>query len=151
MQTKQPDWKLVAQLGDVHPIDHGGYFVYEDTTGVYPPEVAVLVPPVSDKGSWIEYRFVLEPCTWINGILSDNKFHPEHPAWFAKEIGSVSNCVGIPLAELIDMFTNGNTVSKARAWEAIGDYFGFENLDSYPNKFSRKEIESRYPRETWRV
>ena len=38
METKQPKWKLIAQLGDVNPIDYGGYFIYEDETGVYPPE-----------------------------------------------------------------------------------------------------------------
>lgn len=43
METKQPRWKLVAQLGDVHPIDYGGYFVYRDTTGVYEEEAEVLM------------------------------------------------------------------------------------------------------------
>jgi len=156
MSTKQPNWKLVAQLGDVNPLDHGGLFVYEDATGVYPPEMAKLDPPEdsmadSPQAKWTEYRAILEPCTFIGGILSDNKFHAAHPAWFADSIGSIANSMDIPVSELIDSITNGNTPYRAAAWQAIGDYHGWENLDQYPLSFTREEIESRYPRETWRV
>lgn len=144
--TKQPSWKLVANLGDRNPVDHGGFFVFTDETRVYPPEVELLESPDNDEGgTWTVYRFILEPCTFANGVLSDNKFHPEHPAWFADSIGSVSNFVGVPTAELIDMLVNGNPTNKAWAWKAIGDYHGFENLDSYPLTFTnRAEVEARY-------
>jgi hypothetical protein len=135
--TKQPNWQLIENLGDIHPIEYGGYFVYEDTTGVYPSEAELLISPDDDSGKWTVYRFILEPCTWINQVLSDNKFHPEHPAWFADSIGAISNYVDIPLAELIDMLVNGNTVNRAMAWRAIGEYHGFKNLDSYPLTLGR--------------
>ena len=41
----QPVWSCIANLGDVNPIDYGGYFVYIDTTGVYPPEAELLIAP----------------------------------------------------------------------------------------------------------
>ena len=53
----QPQWKLVAQLGDVHPIDYGGCFVYVDETGVYDPEMEILDSPDNDNGTWTIHRF----------------------------------------------------------------------------------------------
>ena len=142
--STQPKFKLVAQLGDKNPIDHGGYFVYIDETGVYSPEAELLIAPDNDDGKWEIRRFILEPCTFINGILSDNKFHPESPAWFADGVGEISNFVGIPTADLIDMFCNGNIENRAIAWLSVGDYHGFENLDSYPLYLTRSQAESRY-------
>lgn len=152
MKTNQPIWKQVAQLGDAHPLDNGGLFVYEDTTGVYPPEAEKLECPEDDEnGKFTVHRFILEPCTFHNGILSDNKFHPDHPAWFADSLGSIGNTFGQPVAELIDSLVNGNTVSKALAWQSIGEFHGMDNLDSYPLTLTRAEVEARYPREMWRI
>lgn len=156
MKTHQPLWKLVAQLGDAHPLDYGGLFVYEDQSGVYPPECAKLVPPEDSEADspvakWTEYRFILEPCTFINGILSDNKFHPEHPAWFADSLESVASFIGQSKADLIVALVDGSAKDKAWAWESISEYHGFGNLDSYPLTLTRAEVEARYPRETWRV
>ncbi len=148
MQTKQPEWKLLANLGDKHPIDHGGYFIYTDETGVYPPEAEMLISPDSDDGGqWIAYRFILEPCTCIDGILSDNKFHPDKPAWFAKDLELVANCHGMALDELLLAFVSDDIRERAMAWQAIGEYHGYENLDSYPLTFKdRAEVEARYPK-----
>jgi hypothetical protein len=134
---------LKEQLGDRHPLEYGGYFVYEDKTGVYAPEAELLITPENDGGKYEVRRFILEPCTFQDGVLSDNKFHPETPAWFAGSIGSIANFIGMPVAELIDALVNGNLVHKAMAWQAIGDYHGFDNLDSYPLYFNRAEAEAR--------
>jgi len=37
-----PKWALVAQLGDADPVDHGGFFVFVDTTGKYDPQCVCL-------------------------------------------------------------------------------------------------------------
>lgn len=163
MKTQQPIWKFVANLGDVHPIDHGGYHVFVDETGVYPPEAEYLVSPDSDnqpesEGPWRIYRFILEPCTYINGILSDNKFHPDKPAWFAgpgsrRAERPQDTCYLKDLAEswckeveqLASMFTSTDPCENAEAWRMVGEYHGFENLDSYPLIIkSRSEVEARY-------
>src|ERR1039458_5750984 len=54
--------KLVAQLGDASPIDYGGYFIYEDDTGVYAPEGELLESPDTDETpeGWKVYRFSLD-------------------------------------------------------------------------------------------
>lgn len=49
----QPEWVLVANLGDVGWKDHGGYFVYKDDTGVYGFEAEYLEEPEPcDRCEW---------------------------------------------------------------------------------------------------
>ena len=152
----QPKWKFIANLGDVNPLDHGGYFVFEDESGVYPPEAELLEAPEDDGGEYVVYRFALEPCTFIDGVLSDNRFHPDFPAWFAKPeaqradrpqdttyLSNVARCSGTTLEELVALFTSTDPCKRAIAWREIGMYHGFENLDSYPLKLSRAEAKAR--------
>lgn len=40
--TGQPEWKFVQNLGDASPLEHGGMFLYHDTTGQYPDELEKL-------------------------------------------------------------------------------------------------------------
>jgi hypothetical protein len=146
----QPSWKLLGSLGDVNPIDHGGMLVYEDTTGAYPPE-AVMIRPLDESEHdesgerWIVYRFPLERCTHIDGVLSDNEFHPEHPAWFAKDLSHVASFTGTTEEELIEALCSDHLIERAAAYEAIGSYRGFINLDHEPvTDFDRSEMEARY-------
>ena len=148
MKTKQPVWKLIAKLGDVNPIDYGGAFVYEDATGVYDPEVE-LIATEEDCERWTVYRFSIDPCTFINGILSDNKFHPELTALFADSLEAVAETYGRAASDIIHSLTSGTLQDRAQAWLNIGNYHGMENLDSYPLTFTdRAEVEARYASET---
>lgn len=150
----QPQWKLVAQLGDVNPIDYGGLFVYIDETNTYSPEMErlemVTEPDTDDDGNeidgvWETRRVVLDRCTFIDGVLSDNPFHPSHAAWFADSISDVASYVGMTVEELISDFCSTDPVRLAYAYRAIGDFHGWGNLDSYPNEWSsREELETRY-------
>ena len=157
METKQPIWKFVANLGDVHPIDHGGYFVFVDETGVYPPEAEYLESPDDDNGEWRIYRFILEPCTYINGVLSDNKYHPDKSAWFAKKFNpdrpqdgkggliELASFTGQTTLDIICDLCSDDPCKRAFAWRIIGEYHGLENLDGYPLIIkSRSEVEARY-------
>ncbi len=146
MKTTQPSWKIVSNMGDRNPIDHGGYFVYVDETGTYDPEAELLVTYGENVGNqWTVFRFSLERCTCLNGILSDNKYHPDYPAWFAKDLTSVAETHGQALDELVLMLCSEDPKERARAYESIGNYHGFENFDSYPLTFTdRAEVEARY-------
>lgn len=141
----QPNWKLIANLGDVNPIEYGGYFVYEDTTGVYAPE-GELLQYNDDRNEWTIYRFPLDKCTLTNSVLSDNKFHPEYPAWFARKLDNVGDYIMSATGDQMRQWLCGdNLCERAMAYEAIGSYHGFENLDSYPLTFTeRAEVEARY-------
>jgi hypothetical protein len=148
--TQQPRWKMIANLGDVHPIDYGGFFVYVDQTGVYAPEAELLESPDTDDApeGWTVYRFVLEPCTYVNGILSDNPFHPDMPVWFADKLESIATTAGIIVEALILNFTSADPIARASAWRSVGDYFGFHELDHYPTQYSRR---SHLPRRMRRM
>lgn len=148
MKTNQPNWKFITNLDDCNPLDHGGLFVYEDTTGVYAPEMELLQPLSEDPEEWEVRRAILEPCTFTNGILSDNKFHPDKPAWFADKLESLASTMGTTVEQMIEDFTSDNAIARANAWRCVGDYFGWDNLDSYPLRFSdRAELEERYAEE----
>lgn len=147
----QPDWECIAQLGDVNPLDYGGYWVLRDKTGVYAEEGELLIVSEDHEGGgddgdemYLVYRFILERCTYVNGVLSDNKFHPEHPAWFADSIDSIASSIGMSNMELMESLWGDNPLKRAAAYHAIGYYHGFENLDSYPLQLSRSEVEQRY-------
>ena len=148
METQQPAWNLVAQMGDIHPIEYGGKFVYEDATGVYSPEIEVLEEPATDGGkTWTVSRFICEPCTFVNGILSDNKYYPESAAWFANKLNEIADYGGVPVETLISSFTSGSTVDRAAAWIMLAGYVGLYELDQYPLKLTLEEVEARYSAE----
>lgn len=140
--TNQPKWKLIAQLGDVNPLDYGGYFIYKDETGVYTEEGEILVPPENEGGNYMVYRFILDKCTHIDGILSDNESHPEVSVLW--DIDKIASFVGQPRNLLIDSLCSNDVIARAMAYRDIGEYNGFENLDSYPLTLSRAEVDKRY-------
>ena len=151
----QPNWKLVANLGDANPIDYGGYFVYEDQTGVYPAEAELLEVNDDDNGklSWTVRRFILEPCTLtmpVSGgpaVLSDNAFHPDQPAWFADHLAEVASATDQNLTALQEDFCSDDSRRRASAYRAVGEVvsYGFDNFDDSPIRTgSRRVIRARY-------
>lgn len=166
--TNQPQWKLVAQLGDVDPISYGGYFIYEDETGVYAPEAEHLESPDEDADDgWIVHRFSLDRCTLTTfdagedtgfsyTVLSDNSFHPEMSAWFApsavkrrerpqdSHLGNVADTMDTTVDELQAAFCADDVRARAWAYRCIGDYYGYDNLDAYPLRLNRADVEARY-------
>jgi len=134
----------VANLGDVNPVDYGGYFIDVDETGVYPPEATWLEAPDDDaegaaRHAWLAYRVVLEPCTYTDGVLSDNPFHPELPAWFAESLDAVASCVGRDVAEIRADLCGADPCRRADAYRDIASYHGWDNFDSYPVRLTRRE------------
>jgi hypothetical protein len=159
METKQPIWELVANLGDVNPIDYGGYFVYRDTTGVYPEEAELLLVDESADGesdTWTVYRFILDrlkqvktgEAIYLVPIRFDDSWPhavSQYDEWFHEDLARVASYTGQTLQELRAAFCSENATDRASAYQAIGDYHGFDNLDSYPLTFkTRAEVEARY-------
>ena len=140
--TNQPDWELIANLGDVNPIDYGGYFIYKDRTGQYTEE-AERCEPTDDTAKTHEiHRFILDRCTDENGVLSDNPYHKDHHVWFAKDLPAVAHFADLP--DIRVMLCSADPLDRARAYEAIGSYHGFANLDHYPLTLPRHETQARY-------
>ena len=154
--TEQPVWKLLANLGDASPVDYAGLFVYADASGVYPEESEKLVSPDSDSGEWIVYRYSINRLEQYgaDSILIPYGFSTRqdlpypietYSEWFNSDLASVASFIGSDVITLRNQFCSSDPLERARAYEAIGDYHGFENLDSYPLQFTnRAEVESRY-------
>jgi len=156
--SRQPTWELIANLGDASPIDYGGYFIYRDTTGVYPEEGEKLFADENGDGErvWTVHRFTLDRLKQIQvgeticlvPIRYDETWpHPvtSYDEWFHKDLAGVAAFVGQSVQELRDAFCSDDPRVRAFAYEAIGDYHGWENLDGYPLTFeSREEVEARY-------
>lgn len=150
--TDQPAWKLVANLGDQNPLEHGGLFVYRDETGVY-CEKAVKLDPMLN-GTFEVRRFCLEKCTYENGVLSDNPYHKDHPVWFGDrtpdkwnpegELKKLADYTGQTEEGLIKAFCSDNPCDRAMAYESVGNYHGWENLDEYPVTLTYEEAKEKY-------
>jgi hypothetical protein len=138
----QPKWKYLTNLGDASPLEHGGYFIFEDETGVYAPEAEYL--EVKDDGTGTAYRFSLDKCTYIDGVLSDNKFHPDHPAWFADHLPHIADSFDMTVAEVAAKFCSDDVLERAWAYREVGSYYGFDNFDNYPLELSEEEMQIRY-------
>lgn len=147
--SSQPVWNKVGTVGDVNPIDYGGGIVLVDGTGVYPPEVEYYEPidPDREASPVKVYRFVLYPCTYVNGVLSDNKYHPDHAVWFADDVHTLaSQFEDMADDDLIGMFCSDDPMERAFAWLEVGMYNGLDNLDDYPLTMSYSEAENRLER-----
>jgi hypothetical protein len=161
--SQQPDWEFVANIGDATPFLHGGLFLYRDKTGVYGFEMEYLEPPPdevdidSKKARWRVWRVLLDKCTHIDGIVSDNKFHPEHPAWFAKPeseresrpqdttyLKDIVTFNGAEIGEFISMLCSDDIHQRGQAYRMIADYHGWENFDEDPLRLTKAEVEARY-------
>jgi hypothetical protein len=154
MATKQPSWKLIANLGDASPLDYGGYFVYRDETGVYPEEAEILL--LDDEGDedskYTVYRVVLDPLKLVDGYLVPLKYDPSwpHPVeqydeWFHKDLAGVASSIGTTKEDLEAAFTSPDPLVRANAYRTIGEYHGWENLDSDPlTGLKRSEVKKRY-------
>jgi hypothetical protein len=155
MSTQQPKWRYVANLGDVNPVDYGGQFLFVDQTGVYDPELEILESPDRDDApeGWTVYRVILDRCheVWDEEsdahYVGDNKFHPDHGAWFgsAQDLKSVASSMDIEVAELRRLLCSADPKERAHGYLALIGYYGAHEFDQYPLQFTkRSEVNKRY-------
>jgi hypothetical protein len=144
-------------MGDVNPIDHGGQWVLRDKTGVYCPELEILEVPEDEDGVYVIYRLLLEPCTFVNGVLSDNKYHPDLCAWWAttpermaarpqdgKGLISVSESQGWSMNDLIAGFCSDDPEKRAWSYMALVSHHGAYSFDQEPIRLTRAGATKRY-------
>lgn len=143
--------KLLANLGDADPITYGGLFAYAGDADGALPTVERLEPPDDsidlddDNARWTLRSTTLDRCTYRNGVLSANPFHPETPAWFADDLENIASFVSSTPEDLAESLCSTDPVELALAWQAVYDFHGWENADSYPLTLTRAEVEERYP------
>jgi hypothetical protein len=149
--TEQPEWECIANIGDMNPIDHGGKFILVDKTGRYDPEMEVLEKEYNQRNSWMVWRFIMEPHTYINGVLSDNPHHPEMPVWYADDIKSVAETCDKEPQELIDALCSEDPRERAEGYYCLFTCLSADNFDSYPLTLDREEVEERYSEAPYNV
>lgn len=155
----QPRWKFLANLGDAHPLDHGGLFVYEDLTGVYGCEMERVEPLSDADDSKIEVRRVLldrlkevrkdDRVYLVPFIYEESWCHPvsAYVEWFADKLLGIAGYVGSTEAELRERLCSDDGLERAEAYRAIYDHEGWANGDDYPLTLTRGEAKRRYRRE----
>jgi hypothetical protein len=84
------------------------------------PIVERCVKPLD--GNYVIYRFGIEPCDASAEWFAD---------WARRQ-------------EILADFKSDNMVTRALAYLMLGEYHGFENLDSYPLTVTREQFEDRY-------
>lgn len=136
MNTNQPAWFCVANLGDANPLEHGGKFLMIDRRGYYDPELWAWEPERKKL-----YTIILERCHKIGDEVGDNVFHSNHVAWFgsADHIGRVCSSCGWDYNIFVDALICRNPIEKARAFYDMAMHYGFENFDGDPQTYSIPE------------
>lgn len=147
--TNQPVWEYLGNLGDASPVEHGGLFVFRDKTGVYTDEVSRW-----DADIHFLYRFPIDRLElWAGHLVPygfTEKSHREglpHPLnkyyeWFDGDLEAIGNFVGKTARELQAEFISPDPLVRARAYEDVGRYWGFDNFDSYPLHMSERSFEA---------
>lgn len=116
---------IVARVGDVDPIEHGGGVIFESPEGelsleylrgIGGPERTVYQVPIPED--------VLDFYNWI-------------------EVENISSFGGLLPSEIRKMST-GTPQEKAGILMLVATYYGWSNLDSYPLKLSEREVEQRW-------
>lgn len=159
--TKQPTWKQIGTVGDINPFEHDGGFIYQDETGVYPPELEYIVNRSLDgrePGPWNVYRWPLDRC---EAVTVDGKTllvpfgfpartdlpHPlaDYDEWFNSNLENAASSVGRNVNEFRADLCAENLNMRAAAYLDLALYHGFENFDSYPLAFTNlAELKARY-------
>lgn len=127
----QPNWRLV------YTTDYSA--LYEDTTGVYAPELSIAEE--NEDGTYRVFRFSVDQCALVGDLLvlasiagRTDLPHPmpSYVEWFAKDLASVASSVGSTKEDLIEALCCADAGTRACAYEAIGGYHGMINFDQYP-------------------
>jgi hypothetical protein len=157
--TNQPDWKCIAQIGDNNPLEYGGHWILQDNTQVYDEESEILlVDDDGQKTTYTVYRYSLDKLKLVNGYIVPAKYNVSWPhslasyqEWFVKDIQSIAEFIGMTAYKLKKLLIANDPVCRAIAYEAIGQYLGYENLDSYPLILTENEVKERYNKPVYKI
>jgi hypothetical protein len=126
--------RILGNLGDKHPLDYGGLIVYEvlDDDLEYIQAEYWNEPLEENRPYWV-YRFdipkdVFRDLNWVSG-------HWDRIAQFA----------GMSTEALFRMGYSEDPLERAEVYRLVGEHEGWENIDEYPEKLSREEMEERWP------
>ena len=152
-------------IGDVDPLGYGGGFVYRllPSSNGSGFELEYIDPPPDEefdtKGAlWTIYRTPLDRCipnpakkgAWVNASLLDRPLPcplGTYSEWWGDDVQAMVACMDH--STFAQDMASEDPLLRARAYQTIGQYHGWENLDSYPLMLTRAEVTKRY-RHAWR-
>jgi hypothetical protein len=124
--------KTLANLGDVNPLDHGGFLVRSDG------EIVVIEPNEEDRKIEV-HRFSNTLCYPIRGGgVSDNEFHKDMHAWFSGSLRVLDH------EDIEADLCSDEPVTRARAYQSIAWYHGLVNFDGEPVTLTRTKCRRMY-------
>lgn len=137
-QESQRPWgdvqiRVLGNLGDKHPLDYGGLIVYEviDDDIEYIRAEHWNEPLTEDHLYWV-YRFDVE-----KDVFKDL-------SWVGRW-AKIARFAGMHLEALFMLGLSENPLERAEVYRLVGEYHGWENIDGSPEKFTREEMEKRWP------
>jgi hypothetical protein len=129
--------KLLANLGDVNPVDHGGYFVINrNASKRLDPEYQLVILETIDEPipTWYYGHISIDKCYYTNGILSDNQYHLDKPAWFAdwfKDYDPTCDDERDYHLKSRDYICSDDPIKRGSVYRDLGMYYGWENLGGH--------------------
>ena len=123
----QREHRIVGHIGDVNWLQHSGGPIMKDSSGNYSLE---YVEPPNGGKKYIVYRVDLdkEPL----------------PKWI--DAKKVANTIGSSPGLIRLSWNSANPRKRALAREAVASHYGWFELDQYPLRLTKKEIQTRYRR-----
>lgn len=131
---------VFGNLGDAHPFDHGGFIifdVFDSSRGRQWTAAEFWRAPQEgevyerDERAFVVYGFTIE-----DDVLTDL-------AWV--DWVKIAEFAGFQARDIQTMGTSPDPMIRARLYEIVGNYYGWDNIDSGPELFTREELEIRWP------
>lgn len=124
--------RILGNLGDANPLDYGGLIVYE----------------MLDRGKkYIDAEYWTEPGpeseTYTVYAWGVEKNVQEDLVWVDWE--AVASYTGHSLDQLKELGRSRDPMDRASVYKAVGDYYGYDEFDSYPLELTREDMEKRWP------
>ena len=132
--------QLLMNLGDVHPFEHGGYFLYDRGDGTYTGHYWEEVEDSSDDDDPANNKFEV----FIFDIPAD-VFAAY--GWAKRDIRSIADTVGGDPSEMLRDGRSPDVWKRARVVQDIAATHGWKSLDSSPDFLTSDELRERYGRD----
>lgn len=125
--------RVLGNLGDKHPLDYGGLIVYEvQDDDLYFIAAEYWSEPLTEDQPYLVYRFDVEK----DAFKDLNWVHD----W-----DRIAAFVGMSTEALFRMGYSEDPLERAEVFRLVGEYHGWENIDENPARFTREEMEKRWP------
>ena len=142
--------KYIGNIGDISWLQHDGMLIFQDADGFEAVNVCgwklhcgEAEDEYDPEMEWEVHSFELEKMLLLeDGSLVDARCGSK--AWFSDEIEDIASCTGEDADELRSSFTSDDPFVLAHAYESLGGYYGYCNLDLYPEYLNREEMKDRF-------